>query len=248
MKWTINDIHQPGVSLAHRRAWVLAALIAHLAGCATSRSEDQLRSLNKQVVGLRAEIVNCRRAIEELTEEQKTLASKLIATQRDTVQNIMDKMMASAGKALRMFDDKPKHPLPARIKKPTRRRVDSVKVKNFNASKWVKRVGKNRYNIKGRGLKIVFSNTTILARSARIVPSVRNGKPSGFRLYAIRPGSFYYVLGLRNGDAVEQINGMSITTPDKALEVYTRIRNARVVTASVRRKNALLDFIYTVVP
>lgn len=61
-----------------------------------------------------------------------------------------------------------------------------------------------------------------VARAARIVPSVRDGKPHGFKLYAIRPGSIYVVLGLRNGDTITAVNGDDITTPDKALRIYTQ--------------------------
>ena len=48
----------------------------------------------------------------------------------------------------------------------------------------------------------------------------------GFKLYAIRPSSVYAKIGLTNGDTLSAINGLELTTADKALEVYTKLREA----------------------
>ncbi len=65
-----------------------------------------------------------------------------------------------------------------------------------------------------------------VAKGARVVPAVKNGKPDGFKLYAIRPSSVYAKLGLQNGDTLQSINGFDLTSADKALEVYTKLREA----------------------
>ena len=65
-----------------------------------------------------------------------------------------------------------------------------------------------------------------VAKGARVVPAVKNGKPDGFKLYAIRPSSVYAKLGLQNGDTLQSINGFELTSADKALEVYTKLREA----------------------
>jgi general secretion pathway protein C len=48
-----------------------------------------------------------------------------------------------------------------------------------------------------------------VAKGARVVPAVKNGKPDGFKLYAIRPSSVYSKLGLTNGDTIQSINGFA---------------------------------------
>lgn len=58
-----------------------------------------------------------------------------------------------------------------------------------------------------------------LARSARIVPSLVNGQPHGFKLYAIRSGSPLAAVGLVNGDTVTHIDGVELTSLDRALAV-----------------------------
>ncbi|MCA9665550.1 MAG: hypothetical protein KC503_08175 [Myxococcales bacterium] len=110
----------------------------------------------------------------------------------------------------------------------------------------VRKLGPGKWEIRRSALNKVLGNTTLLARSARIVPSVRNGKPNGFKLYAIRPGSIYSLIGMSNGDTIHAINGHAITTPDKALEVYTKVRNASHLTISFTRRGKTTTHDYTI--
>jgi len=100
----------------------------------------------------------------------------------------------------------------------------------------VRKLGPNKWEIQRSALNKVLTNTHLLARSARIVPSMRNGKPNGFKLYAIRPGSIYSLIGMQNGDTINAVNGRPMTTPDKALEVYTKVRNASHLSISFTRR------------
>lgn len=53
----------------------------------------------------------------------------------------------------------------------------------------------------------------------RAVPVMDAGAQSGFRLYAIRPGSAYAALGLEDGDVIRAINGTRLRSGDHALEL-----------------------------
>lgn len=75
-----------------------------------------------------------------------------------------------------------------------------------------------------------------VAKGARVVPGVKNGKPNGFKLYAIRPSSVYARLGFMNGDTIIAVNGEDVTTPDKALEVYTKVKSASEVKLDLLRR------------
>lgn len=110
----------------------------------------------------------------------------------------------------------------------------------------VRSTGPNKWEIRRGSLNKVLSNTTMLARSARIIPSVRNGKPNGFRLHAIRDGSIYSLIGMQNGDTINAINGRPMTTPDKALEVYTKLRNAGHLSISFTRRGKPVTHDYTI--
>ena len=90
----------------------------------------------------------------------------------------------------------------------------------------------------------ILSNTTALATSARFVPSIKEGKPNGFKLYAIRPGSVFAKIGLQNADLIKAINGLDMSTPDRALEAYTKLKSASHLTVQVERRgeNVTLDY------
>ncbi len=92
----------------------------------------------------------------------------------------------------------------------------------------------------------LLSNTTMLATAARFVPSIKDGKPNGFKLYAIRPNSIFGKIGLQNGDTIKGINGLDMTSPDKALEVYTKLRSASHLSVQVERRGENLTLDYTI--
>jgi general secretion pathway protein C len=110
--------------------------------------------------------------------------------------------------------------------------------------KGVKKLSENEYQVNRDLLDKVLGDTNLLARSARIVPNVVDGKPAGFKLYAIRPNSVYARIGLQNGDAIMAINGYDMSSPDKALEVYTKLRRANHLTVSIQRRgqNSTMDY------
>lgn len=90
----------------------------------------------------------------------------------------------------------------------------------------IKKIDDNNYEIDKSLVDKVLANPMAVAKGARVVPAVKNGKPDGFKLYAIRPSSVYSKLGLANGDTLQAINGFELTSADKALEVYTKLREA----------------------
>jgi S1-C subfamily serine protease len=54
----------------------------------------------------------------------------------------------------------------------------------------------------------------------RFVPSMKDGKPYGVKIYAIKPGSRFAVQGYLNGDTLVAVDGQSVN--DKATEATFR--------------------------
>jgi hypothetical protein len=92
----------------------------------------------------------------------------------------------------------------------------------------------------------VLVNPMAIAKGARVVPAMKDGKPDGFKLYAIRPGSLYARLGLQNGDTLQSLNGLALTTADAALEVYTKVRDAKRLEIAVTRRGAPVKLVVLV--
>jgi hypothetical protein len=101
-----------------------------------------------------------------------------------------------------------------------------------------------RYELRRTVLDQTLADTTSLARQARFVPYFKDGQPAGFKLFAIRPGSFYAALGFRNGDALLTLNGIPLTSPDRALEAYTSLRGAREVVVTLDRRGEPVTLTY----
>ncbi len=93
----------------------------------------------------------------------------------------------------------------------------------------------NRYDVKKEVMDSTLSNLNSVATQARIVPSFKNGVANGFKVFSIQPNSFYSAIGVENGDVIQKINGYEINSPDKALEIYQKLREARHVTVDIER-------------
>lgn len=91
-----------------------------------------------------------------------------------------------------------------------------------------------------------LANPLEYAKGARIVPAVADGRPVGFKLYAIKDGSVYQRLGFENGDTLLSINGFDLTSADKALETYTKLREASTFVIDVKRHGELLQLVVAV--
>jgi general secretion pathway protein C len=83
----------------------------------------------------------------------------------------------------------------------------------------------------------VLANQGSLMKTARVIPHEEDGRVVGVRLYGIRRTSLLGRLGVRNGDMLRTINGFDMTSPDSALEAYTRLRTADKLTLAVKRQN-----------
>ena len=110
----------------------------------------------------------------------------------------------------------------------------------------IKKIDDNNYEIDKSLVEKVLLNPMAIAKGARVVPSMKNGKPDGFKLYAIRPSSAFAKLGLANGDTLQSINGFELTSADKALEVYTKLREANSLEVEVTRRGKPVTLKYSI--
>lgn len=110
----------------------------------------------------------------------------------------------------------------------------------------IKKIDDNNYEIDKSLVEKVLLNPMAVAKGARVVPSMKNGKPDGFKLYAIRPSSAFARLGLANGDTLQSINGFELTSADKALEVYTKLREATSLEVEVTRRGKPVTLKYSI--
>ncbi len=112
--------------------------------------------------------------------------------------------------------------------------------------KGIKKTGNNTYEVQHSTLDSLLGNMGALARAARIVPETRDGKSIGFRLFSIKPDGPFGKIGLQNGDVISAINGLEMTSPDKALEVYTKLKTANHLSVGLERNGQKATMDYTI--
>ncbi len=99
----------------------------------------------------------------------------------------------------------------------------------------IKKLSEHKYELQRGTLESVLGNMALLSRSARIVPEMKDGKAAGFRLFAVRPDGPFAMIGMQNGDIISSINGLEITSPEKALEVYAKLKSASHLSLGMER-------------
>jgi general secretion pathway protein C len=135
---------------------------------------------------------------------------------------------------------------PKRATKPRRKPRNKREELLAEIDAGVKKVSDTSYEIDRAVVDKVLANPMAVARGARVVPSIKNGKNNGFKLYAIRPSSVYAKIGLRNGDTLHAVNGFDLTTADKALEVYQKVKESSNLTVTVTRRGKPVTLTYTI--
>jgi general secretion pathway protein C len=88
-----------------------------------------------------------------------------------------------------------------------------------------------------RDVDLAMSDLPKLLSQARAVPYLVNGVMNGFRLDAVAPSSFYDKIGLKQGDVLQQVNGVDIRDPGTMLTLFQQLRNEKTVKLDVLRNN-----------
>ncbi len=110
----------------------------------------------------------------------------------------------------------------------------------------IRSTGKDKYDIDRGVIDRTLGDLNTLATQARIVPSFKNGVANGFKLFSIQPGSLYSSIGIENGDVIQRINGYELNSPEKALELYQKLREAGHVTIEVERQGQVIKKEYNI--
>jgi general secretion pathway protein C len=110
----------------------------------------------------------------------------------------------------------------------------------------IKALDDNNYEVPRNEVDKALANLNDLAMQARIVPAFKDGQAEGFKLFSIRPDSLYSKIGIVNGDVIKRINGFEMNSPEKALEVYTKLKDANRIDIEVDRNGQTLRKTYNV--
>jgi general secretion pathway protein C len=110
----------------------------------------------------------------------------------------------------------------------------------------VEQVGPREFRVDRGLVEQVLENPVELARQARIEPELEGGRVAGIRLRGVRAGTLLAAIGIQDGDRLERVNGFDISSPEKALEAYARLRTAAHLTISITRHGQPMALDYDV--
>ena len=110
----------------------------------------------------------------------------------------------------------------------------------------IRALGENDYEVPRAEIDRTLSNLNDVAMQARIVPAFKDGQAQGFKLFSIRPDSIYSKIGVQNGDVIKRINGFELNSPEKALEVYAKLKEASRIEIELERNGSSVRKNYTI--
>lgn len=158
--------------------------------------------------------------------------------------------------SLAMFDPGQPEPTRPNVQSPSTPRAvvrrgqredeDEEGISSSEMEEGISRVSDTEFNVSRGLVDQLLENQAELMRTARIIPHQEGGRTVGVKLYGIRRNSLLGQLGLQNGDMLRTINGYDMTSPDSALEAYSRLRGANNLTVAVVRRGQAMNIDYNI--
>ncbi len=111
----------------------------------------------------------------------------------------------------------------------------------------VEKLADNKFAVDKSLLDGALGNLESFAGQLRVVPHKdSSGNIDGFRLSAIRKGSLFEKLGIKNGDILHAVNGSPLTSTEGALSLYQSLRSERSFNFDISRRNTRQSLEYEV--
>jgi len=110
----------------------------------------------------------------------------------------------------------------------------------------IREVGENRWVVSSSMVESVRDNFATQMRLAEMQPRLVNGKTDGFLVRRIYPRSILAKMGLQRNDVVLDVNNIKLDSPEKAMQVFQQLREARQISIAVERNSQPMSFVYEI--
>ena len=95
---------------------------------------------------------------------------------------------------------------------------------------------KNIIKVKKTDIDNAFKNMGKMLAQVRISPYFSSGKPDGFMVSRIKPGSIFQKMGMQNGDIIQGVDNQPIKSPDEMLKLYNKMKSGSAISLNIKRK------------
>ncbi len=96
-------------------------------------------------------------------------------------------------------------------------------------------VSDTEYLVQEQEIDKALENLPLLLTQARAVPYFKDGKSIGLRLFAVKPGSLFEKIGLRNGDILKAINGNPLGDLTQAVKLFETLKQEKSLSIAMER-------------
>ena len=110
----------------------------------------------------------------------------------------------------------------------------------------VKKVSDSEFVVDESEVENALGNINQLLTQIRVVPNFQDGKPDGFKVFAIKPDSIFAKVGLKNGDVIRKVNDNDISSPEKAFQIFQELRNEKNLSIEISRRGQTQNFSYEI--
>jgi general secretion pathway protein C len=99
----------------------------------------------------------------------------------------------------------------------------------------IRKVSDTEFEIDRATAQELLAQERHLENAARMRPVKEGDQVVGLHLSRVRPGTLFEAIGLKNGDRLESINGISMTNPVEAFEGYRKLESSGSLRIEIRR-------------
>lgn len=113
-------------------------------------------------------------------------------------------------------------------------------------AKGIRATSPTSYDIDRATFERILTSTAELMGDVRIGPDSSGGKTAGMKLTHLRQGSVLGLVGLKEGDRLDAINGIELTSPEAGLEAFAKLRLAPHIVLAVTRDGKTSEVQYDI--
>ncbi len=128
----------------------------------------------------------------------------------------------------------PRRPRPPPVP-PVARRTDGIQ-----------RLSAHRYRVDRTLVDAHAADLRALGSQIRLRPHLVGGEPDGFEILYVQDDGVFDALGVHPGDVIRRVNGEQVDTPNKALELFDRLRSTPRVTIDIERRGRPVTLDYRI--
>lgn len=115
-----------------------------------------------------------------------------------------------------------------------------------NGGSGIQQTSENEFTVPKAEVDSALENMSQLFTQIRAVPHFDGGQAIGFRLFAIRRGSLFDRIGLKNGDIIRSINGNEMNDPGKAMALLQELRDTNNLDVDIIRNQQPQKLTYSI--